>query len=89
MWVAKLKLKHDCIIGNRCKEFNIMMQSLDLNEEKKNGKFLTSSIHQLIGNEKDVDSCKGGQFSVNELERRSFESMLRETGFSVNYAWTR
>ena len=38
-------------------------------------------------NEKAVDSCKGGQFGVNELERRSFESMLRDTGFSVNYAW--
>jgi len=40
-------------------------------------------------NEKTVDSCKGGQFGVNELERRSFESMLRDTCFSVNYAWIR
>ena len=40
-------------------------------------------------NEKAVDSCKGGQFGVNELERRNLESMLRDTGFSVNYAWIR
>ncbi|MDO8537793.1 MAG: hypothetical protein Q7S21_02810 [archaeon] len=40
-------------------------------------------------NEKTVDSCKGGQFGVNELERRNFESMLRDTVFSVNYAWIR
>src|SRR3989344_3710490 len=54
MWVAKIRLKHDCIIGNRCKKFKIMMQSLDLNEEKRNGKVLTSSIHQLIGEEKSI-----------------------------------
>jgi len=54
MWVAKIRLRHDCIIGNRCRKFNVMMQSLDLNEEKNNGKVLTSSIHQLIGDEKNI-----------------------------------
>ena len=54
MWVAKIKLRHDCIIGNRCKKFNVVMQSLNLTEEKENGKVLTSSIHQLIGDEKDI-----------------------------------
>lgn len=54
MWVAKIRLRHDCIIGNRCRKFNVMMQSLDLNEEKKNGKVLTSSIHQLIGDESNI-----------------------------------
>ncbi|MEW5896528.1 MAG: helix-turn-helix domain-containing protein [Nanoarchaeota archaeon] len=54
MWVAKIKLKHDCIIGSRCKKFKVMIQSLDLNEEKKNSKVLTSSIHQLIGDEKSI-----------------------------------
>lgn len=54
MWVAKIKLRHDCIIGNRCREFNVTMQSLDLNEERRKGKVFTSSIHQLIGNERDT-----------------------------------
>src|SRR3989338_10338840 len=54
MWVAKIRLRHDCIIGNRCRKFNVMMQSLDLNEEKKNAKVLTSSIHQLIGDKKNI-----------------------------------
>lgn len=54
MWLAKIKLKHDCIIGNRCKKFGIMMQSLDLNEEKKGGKVITSSIHQLLGDQKNI-----------------------------------
>lgn len=63
MWVAKIKLRHDCIIGNRCKKFNVMIQSLDLNEEKENGKVLTSSIHQLIGDEKNVKRF------VNDLKK--------------------
>lgn len=54
MWTAKLKLKHDCIIGNRCKKFKVMMQSLDLAETRKNGKILTSSLHQLIGEQKNI-----------------------------------
>ncbi len=54
MWVAKIRLKHDCIIGNRCKKFKVVMQSLDLNEEKRSGKILTSSIHQLIGDEENI-----------------------------------
>ena len=63
MWVAKIKLRHDCIIGNRCRRFNVMMQSLDLNEEKENSKVLTSSIHQLIGDEKDIKKF------VNDLKK--------------------
>tara|TARA_Y100000310_G_scaffold335400_1_gene417368 strand:+ start:574 stop:1224 length:651 start_codon:yes stop_codon:yes gene_type:complete len=54
MWVAKLRLRHDCIIGNRCRKFNVTIQSLDLNEEKKGGMILTSSIHQFIGDIKNV-----------------------------------
>lgn len=42
------------MIGNRCKKFGIVMQSLDLNEEKKAGKVVTSSIHQLIGDQKKI-----------------------------------
>ncbi len=54
MWIAKIKLKHDCIIGNRCKQFKVMMQSLDLAENKKDGKILTSSLHQLMGEPKNI-----------------------------------
>jgi len=54
MWIAKIKLKHDCILGDRCKKFSVVVQSLDLNEEKKKGKVLTSSIHQLLGDVKNI-----------------------------------
>jgi len=55
MWVAKIKLKHDCIIGNRCEKFNIMLQSLDLGEQKEKGRIMTSSMHQLIGEEAQIN----------------------------------
>ena len=54
MWIAKIKLKHDCIIGNRCERFRVILQSYDLNEENKKGKILTSSLHQMIGDKNSV-----------------------------------
>ena len=54
MWLVQIKLKHDCIIGNRCETFGITLQSLDLTEEKKDGKVITSSIHQLLGEPKEI-----------------------------------
>ena len=56
MWIAKIKLKHDCIIGNRCEKFRINLQSYNLNEEKKGKKVLTSSIHQVVGDKKNIAS---------------------------------
>lgn len=83
MWVAKIRLRHDCIIGNRCKKFNVMMQSLDLNEEKKNGQVFTSSIHQLIGDEKNIKRF------INDLkkdDRTEFVEFNGQTLFLVETA---
>lgn len=63
MWVAKIRLQHDCIIGNRCKKFGIMMQSLNLGERKGKNQTVTSSIHQLIGDGKKI------QRFVNDLKK--------------------
>lgn len=54
MWVAKIRLKHDCIIGNRCKKFGILLQSYDLNEESKGKTTTTSSLHQMIGEKEKI-----------------------------------
>ncbi len=54
MWIAKIKLRHDCLLGNRCKKFNVILQSYDLNEEIKNKKILTSSLHQIVGSESNI-----------------------------------
>lgn len=54
MWIAKIKLRHDCIVGNRCREFGVMLQSYDLNEEKKEDTIITSSLHHLLGTEENI-----------------------------------
>jgi 2-iminoacetate synthase len=38
-------------------------------------------------NKSTVNSLKGGQFGVNEMERIDFEEKLKKTNFSVNYSW--
>ena len=54
MWIAKIKLRHDCLLGNRCKKFKVILQSYDLNEDKTKTKFETSSLHQIIGEKENV-----------------------------------
>ena len=56
MWVAKIQLKHDCILGNRCKRFGILLQSYDLNEQITGKKVLTSSLHQLVGDKEKIQA---------------------------------
>ncbi len=51
-----------------------MMQSLDLNEEKRKGKVLTSSIHQLVGEEKNIKSF------VHDLKKDSRTKYLEFNG---------
>lgn len=36
---------------------------------------------------KKVDTCKGGQFKVNEMSQKHFHKELRKRRFKVSYAW--
>ncbi|MBI4980257.1 helix-turn-helix domain-containing protein [Candidatus Woesearchaeota archaeon] len=56
MWVVKLKIKHDCTIGNRCKKFNCLAFSLPLSGWQEKGKYYTSQRHTLEGEEKQVQA---------------------------------
>ncbi len=54
MWVTKLKIKHDCTIGNRCERFKCISYSMPLgNWHDKNYEY-TSERHTIEGNEKNV-----------------------------------
>jgi len=54
MWISKLKIKHDCTIGNRCEKFKCISYSLPLgNWHDKNFEY-TSERHTLEGNEKNI-----------------------------------
>lgn len=56
MWIAKLKIRHDCTIGNRCKKFNVISYSLPLGNWHNKDYEYTSERHTLEGNEKDIKS---------------------------------
>lgn len=49
MWLLKLKIKHDCTIGNRCEKFNVISYSIPLGNWKGNGYSFTSERHTLEG----------------------------------------
>ena len=49
MWLLKLKIKHNCTIGNRCKEFKVLCYSIPLGNWKEKGYLFTSERHTLEG----------------------------------------
>ncbi len=55
MWVAKLKCRHDCMIGNRCKKFNVTAKSYELGKYQKGKIKVTSSMHQLFGRQESIN----------------------------------
>jgi len=49
MWVLKLKIKHNCTIGNRCKKFKIIAYSIPLGNWQEKGYSFTAERHTLEG----------------------------------------
>lgn len=54
MWIAKLKIKHDCTIGNRCKRFKCFSYSIPLGSWRHNSLEYTSERHTIEGDEENV-----------------------------------
>jgi len=54
MWVAKLKIKHDCTIGNRCEKFGCVAYSLPLGNWHDKRNEYTSERHTLEGEEINI-----------------------------------
>ncbi|MFH0936105.1 MAG: helix-turn-helix domain-containing protein [Candidatus Woesearchaeota archaeon] len=63
MWIAKIKYKHDCIIGNRCQRFKVTLQSIAFSVFKEKNKVITSSMHYVSGDSKNID------FFIRDLEK--------------------
>jgi len=49
MWVLKLKIKHNCTIGNRCEKFQVLSYSIPLGNWREKGYSFTSERHTLEG----------------------------------------
>jgi len=59
MWIAKIKYRHKCILGDRCKKFNVSLQSVAFSVFKENKKTITSSMHYVSGNEDNINNFIG------------------------------
>lgn len=49
MWIAKFIIKHDCILGNRCEKFKVILQGSNPSVYKEKGKIISSSMHYMSG----------------------------------------
>ncbi|MEA2037320.1 MAG: helix-turn-helix domain-containing protein [Nanoarchaeota archaeon] len=57
MWVAKLRIKHeDCVIGRRCKRFNVTSTGTPFNYYKDEEKAYYSHLETLEGDEKKIQA---------------------------------
>lgn len=54
MWLLKLKIKHDCTIGNRCEKFKVISYSMPLGKWSEKGFNYTSERHTLEGGPKSI-----------------------------------
>ncbi len=55
MWIAKFILKHDCILGNRCKKFGVFLQSVNFSVYLKDKRTINSSLHYMTGTKNNLD----------------------------------
>jgi predicted DNA binding protein len=54
MWILKLKIKHDCTIGNRCERYKVMSYSVPLGNWKEEGNSFTSERHTIEGKPEQI-----------------------------------
>ena len=55
MWIAEIKIKHKCILGDRCEKFKVTLQSVAFSTFKEKGKTITSSMHYMSGAPENID----------------------------------
>lgn len=56
MWLLKLKIKHDCCIGSRCKKFSCQSYSIPLTQWSKSNYEYVLGQHILLGEQKDINN---------------------------------
>jgi predicted DNA binding protein len=54
MWITRLKIRHDCIIGNRCKKFGITTTGTPFNVFIKDNTTYSPQLHTLEGDKEKV-----------------------------------
>lgn len=54
MWITKLKIKHDCIIGNRCKKFQVTTTGTPFSVYIHKRVTYSPQAHRVDGDEKNI-----------------------------------
>lgn len=54
MWVTRLKIKHDCIIGSRCEKFAVTTSGMPFSVFQKKGKTYSPQIQTINGDAKQI-----------------------------------
>lgn len=81
MWIAKIRYKHDCILGNRCAKFKVALQSIALSVFKEKKRTISSSLHYMSGKAEDLDQFIGDlkrDKNVIKIERKGQMFFLLE-----------
>ena len=54
MWIAKFIMRHDCILGNRTRKFNVTVQGVAFSVFREKGKVFSSSMFYCSGEENNL-----------------------------------
>jgi predicted DNA binding protein len=54
MWITRLKIRHDCIIGNRCEKFEVTTTGTPFNVFIEKGVTYSPQVQTLQGDEKNI-----------------------------------
>ncbi len=55
MWVTRLKIKHDCVIGNRCEKFKVTTLGTPFNVFQEKGITHAPQVQTLHGKEENIN----------------------------------
>ena len=77
MWIAKLRIKHDCIFGNRCEKYNISTSIISFNPYQRNNNIFIEHFGTLHGSSKNInkylnDLKKDKRVAYFEREKNTF-----------------
>ncbi len=81
MWVARITILHDCIIGNKCREFGVSTISQPFNVYVEKGVTYSPEVHTLWGPAENVDRFVNAlrkDKRVKDLEREGNTIFLIE-----------
>lgn len=79
MWITRLKIKHDCIIGNRCEKFKVTTTGTAFNVFQEKGITYSPQIQTLHGEKSNIKSF------IKDLKKDKRVKNLEVEGNTIFY----